>query len=218
MAQFWCFSGARYNPASVSAAFIIKASVVLAAIVLLARRSVRAHHPFPRFGPANQVTMVRAFFAAVAAGFIGEPSLSAGWIVGGAAAVATVLDGVDGWLARRADMASAFGARFDMEIDALLIQTLAILVWQHGKAGAWVLASGLIRYVFVAAGRVWPWLRGSLAPTLRGRAICVVQLTALIAAILPRVQPPPSAWIAGTGLAVLCYSFFVDTLRLWQQR
>ena len=39
-------------------------------------------------------------------------------------------------------MASAFGARFDMEIDALLILVLAILAWQHDKAGAWVLAVG----------------------------------------------------------------------------
>ena len=44
------------------------------------------------------------------------------------------LDGVDGWLARRRGMSSAFGARFDMEIDALLVQVLAILVWRYGKA------------------------------------------------------------------------------------
>jgi phosphatidylglycerophosphate synthase len=189
------------------------------AIMMIAIAGLREHHPFPRFGAANMTTTIRALLVAALAGLIGEANGHAFATTAAAlATIATMLDGVDGWLARRADMASAFGARFDMEIDALLIQTLAILVWQHGKAGAWVLASGLIRYVFVAAGRVWPWLRGSLAPTLRGRAICVVQLTALIAAILPRVQPPSSAWIAGTGLAVLCYSFFVDTLRLWQQR
>ena len=33
-----------------------------------------------------------------------------------------------------------FGARFDMEIDALLILALSILAWRHGKAGAWVVA------------------------------------------------------------------------------
>src|SRR5206468_6986474 len=86
MRQFWCFSGARYNPASVTAAFIVKASVMLAAIVLLARRSARAHHPFPHFGPANRMTMVRAFLVAIVPGSIGEPTLpSAGWLVAGAA-------------------------------------------------------------------------------------------------------------------------------------
>jgi phosphatidylglycerophosphate synthase len=217
MRQFWCFSGARYNPASVTAAFIVKASVVLAAIVLLARRSARAHHPFPRFGPANQVTMVRAFLVAIVAGFIGEPSLpGAGWIGAGAGVVATVLDSVDGWLARRTGMASAFGARFDMETDALLIQVLAILAWQYGKAGPWVLISGLLRYLFVAAGWALPWMRQPLFPSVRRKAICVVQTVGLILTILPPIVPPASEWLAAVSLATLVYSFLVDTLWLWR--
>ena len=45
----------------------------------------------------------------------------------------TALDGVDGWLARRSGIASAFGARFDMEIDALLILVLAVLAWRSAR-------------------------------------------------------------------------------------
>ena len=37
------------------------------------------------------------------------------------------------------DRPSSFGARFDMETDAAFILILSVLVWQHGKAGAWVL-------------------------------------------------------------------------------
>ena len=202
-----------------SALYPAKVIGVFAAIAIVAAAGLREHHPFPRFGPANITTTIRALLVAAVAGFIGEAfARPVASIAATLASIATALDGVDGWLARRTEMASDFGARFDMEIDALLIQTLAILVWQSGKAGAWVLASGLIRYAFVAAGRIWPWLRGPLTPTLRGRLICVVQLTALIAAILPRVVPPASAWIAAGGLGVLCYSFFVDTLRLWHRR
>jgi phosphatidylglycerophosphate synthase len=191
---------------------------VLAAIVMLARRSARAHHPFPRFGPANQVTMVRAFLVAIAAGFIGEPSLpGAGWIIASTAVVATLLDGVDGWLARRTGMASAFGARFDMEIDALLIQVLAILAWQYGKAGPWVLVSGLLRYLFVAAGWLMPWMREPLFPSVRRKAICVVQTAGLILTILPPIVPPASEWLAAGSLAALVYSFLIDTLWLWRR-
>ena len=162
--------------------------------------------------------MVRAFLVAIAAGFVGEPSLpSAGWIVVGAAVVATVLDGVDGWLARRTGMVSAFGARFDMEIDALLIQVLAILAWQYGKAGPWVLISGLLRYQFVAAGWVLPWLREPLFPSVRRKTICVVQIVGLILTILPPIVPPASEWLAAASLAALAYSFLVDTFWLWRQ-
>jgi len=213
---------------------VIKGSVVLAAIMLLARRSARAHHPFPSFGPANQVTLLRAFLVAIVAGLIGEPSLpgagwtvagfigepslpSAGWIVAGAAVVATMLDGVDGWLARRTGMASAFGARFDMETDALLIQVLAILAWQYGKAGPWVLISGLLRYLFVAAGWVLPWIQRPLFPSFRRKTICVVQIVGLILTILPPIVPPASEWLAAASLAALAYSFLVDTFWLWRQ-
>jgi phosphatidylglycerophosphate synthase len=189
------------------------------AIMIIAIAGLREHHPFPRFGAANVTTTIRALLVAAVAGFIGEAYVRAFAVTAASlAAAATALDGLDGWLARRTEMASTFGARFDMEIDALLIQTLAILAWQYGKAGAWVLASGLMRYVFVGAGWLWPWLRGPLTPTLRGRVICVVQLIALILAVIPAVMAPASAWIAASGLGVLCYSFFVDTLRLWQQR
>jgi phosphatidylglycerophosphate synthase len=105
---------------------------------------------------------------ALVAAMIGErtePIVAAAAAAGAIAAAA--MDAVDGWLARRTGMASAFGARFDMEVDALLIQVLSILVWTHDKAGAWVVLSGLLRYGFVAAGLVWPWMERPLEPSRR---------------------------------------------------
>ena len=161
--------------------------------------------------------MIRAALVALAAGFIGAASLpSTAWIVVAAAVVATILDGVDGWLARRTGMASAFGARFDMETDALLIQVLAILAWQYHKAGPWVLASGLLRYVFLAAGWVLPWMRLPLFPSFRRKAICIVQISGLILTTVPPIVPPASEWLAAVSLAALVYSFLIDTLWLWR--
>jgi phosphatidylglycerophosphate synthase len=139
------------------------------------------------------------------------------WSVVVIAIVALLLDGVDGWAARRTGTVSAFGTRFDMETDAALILVLAVLVWQHGKAGSWILAAGLLRYVFVAAGRVWPWMRRPLTPTRRGRLICIVQIVALVVALLPQIDPPAGRIVAALGLAALCYSFLADTLWLWRQ-
>ena len=46
-----------------------------------------------------------------------------------------LLDGVDGRLARKYGASSRFGARFDMEVDAVLICVLALLAWRnHCKA------------------------------------------------------------------------------------
>lgn len=202
-----------------TSSLLIKTVIVFAAILLVAAANLRRHHPFERIGPANVVTAMRALLVALIAGTIGEPlahAVAMTAVVAGA--IATLLDGVDGWLARRTRLVSDFGARFDMETDALLIDALAIVTWLHGKAGVWVLLSGLLRYLFVGAGAVWPWMRAPLTPTRRARVICVVQVVALIAAVHPAVAPPASGAIAALGLVALLYSFAVDTLRLYRQR
>jgi phosphatidylglycerophosphate synthase len=199
--------------------YAIKSGTVFAAIMLTVARHRRAYHPFPRFGPANQVTTVRALLVSMVAGLVGEPhapTIAVDAVVIGA--IATLLDFFDGWFARRTQMISALGARFDMEIDALLIQVLAILAWRHGKAGAWVLLSGLLRYVFVAAGWIWTWLQRTLFPSFRRKAVCVVQIAGLLLALVPSIAPPASRGVAAGSLAALLYSFLADTVWLWRRR
>jgi phosphatidylglycerophosphate synthase len=166
----------------------------------------------------NHVTAIRALIVALLAALMFTSArIDLAWFAVIAATIVAVLDGVDGWLARRTGMVTAFGARFDMEVDALLILVLAILAWRWDKAGPWVLMSGLLRYVFVAAGRVWPWLRAPLTPTRRARVICVVQIVALIVAVAPIIPPPLSTFSSAVGLLTLAYSFLVDTARLRRQ-
>ncbi|MFP5380008.1 MAG: CDP-alcohol phosphatidyltransferase family protein, partial [Vicinamibacteria bacterium] len=153
-------------------AYPFVATAIFGVVALAAWPGLRAGHPHRRLGPANYVTLVRAGGMALVAAFLAAPvSPRVAWAAGGVAVVTAALDVVDGWIARRTRLASRFGARFDMETDALLILALTALAWRQDKAGVWVLAGGLMRYAFVAGGRVWPWLAGPLSPTLRGRFI-----------------------------------------------
>jgi phosphatidylglycerophosphate synthase len=198
--------------------YALKAGATFGAVVLLSFGFLQRHHPFARFGPANQITTLRAILVALVAGVIGEPRIpmvAAG--AAGASVLVTALDGLDGWLARRTRIASAFGARFDMEIDALLILVLSILVWQFEKAGVWVIASGLLRYVFVAAGVAWPWLAEPLPPGRRRQTICVLQIAGLTLAVMPAITPALSTTLAAIALVTLAYSFLVDTAWLWRR-
>jgi len=170
------------------------------------------------FGIANCITAVRAALVVLAATAIGRPPTpSAAWFVVGLAIAATVLDGFDGWAARRFGQSSAFGARFDMEVDALLIMALSVLAWTYGKAGVWVLASGLLRYAFVVAGWIWPWMERPLLPSRRRQAVCVIQIVALIVVVSPIAGRPESGLIAAAALVVLAGSFLVDTVWLVRQ-
>jgi phosphatidylglycerophosphate synthase len=163
------------------------------------------------FGAANLITAGRALLVVgvAGAGFASVTPRTAGVVVA-VGTVAALLDLADGWVARRTGTASAFGARFDMEVDALLVLVLSALVWRYGVAGPWVLASGLMRYAFVALARPWPWLARPLPPSRRRQTACVVQIVALLVALAP-VTPPAIAWaVALSGLAVLTWSFAVD--------
>ena len=194
-----------------SAAYVPKALAVYTVGATLVLFGLRKHHPFSAFGPANQVTLLRGALVALLAGLIGEPA--DGGLPALVTAVATgtaVLDGVDGWLARRTYQTSAFGARFDMETDALLIMVLAVLAWQFGKAGIWVLCSGLLRYAFVAAGTVLPALRQPLPPSQRRKIMAVVQVVALIVTVAPFVPAAVSAPVAAIALGALMFSFLLD--------
>jgi phosphatidylglycerophosphate synthase len=129
-----------------------------------------------------------------------------------------VLDGFDGLAARRSNSASSFGARFDMETDAATIFVLAILCWQFDKAGVWILAAGAMRYAFVLAAAVLPWMRRALPPSRRRQTVCILQSAGLLTALSPLFPSPASDLVALATLIMLTASFAIDVRWLWHQR
>ncbi len=185
------------NLFALDAAYLAKAMAVFAVGAALVFNGVRKHHPFGSLGAANQVTVARGALVALLVALIGERTATGAPLLALAMAViAALLDGLDGRLARRHHMASAFGARFDMETDALLIMVLSVLAWQFGKAGVWVLATGLLRYLFVAAGFGLPWLRRPLPPSQRRKIIAAVQMVTLNLTIAPFIPTAAASCIA----------------------
>ena len=203
------------DTAAAGCAFIIYA--VISAVALGNLHT----HGHGRFGAANIVTTIRAALTSVLGGMVlASPQFGMGfdqgalWMLGFVVAFALVLDGVDGFLARQAGTSSRFGARFDMEVDALLILFLSLAAVVLGKAGIWVLSIGLMRYAYVAAQAVFPALKGELPHSTRRKAICVVQGVALCLMLFPVIASPVSTVLAAAALASLTYSFAVDVIFL----
>ncbi len=122
------------------------ALVAYGAIAAVVLGGLGQHAPHQRFGPANRLTLLRAAYTALLVGILVEGlriGAAGRWVLVASGAAALALDGVDGWAARRSGFASTFGARFDMEIDALFVLALSALVYRIGQAGAWVLAIAL---------------------------------------------------------------------------
>ena len=132
------------------------------------------------------------------------------WAALAGAGLLLALDGLDGLAARRQRLVSAFGARFDMEVDALLILALAAVALGLGKAGPWILGLGLMRYGFVLAGLAVPALARPLPASTRRRAVCALQVATLGLMLAPPLVPPLAAALAATAFAALAGSFVVD--------
>src|SRR5579863_250476 len=171
------------------------------------------------FGAANWVTLIRSVIALFLlalgiSGFGQAIGAELRWVAITGALLALCLDGVDGFLARRLGQASVFGARFDLETDALTMMALALLVWATNQTGPWVLLSGLMRYIFVIGGWLWPALAMPLPPRKRRQTLCVMQMMALILALAPPVTPLWGGMICLAGLILLGYSFGADLIWL----
>ncbi len=200
---------------ALSAAFPVRLLALLSPGALLILYGLPAHGPHHRFGPANHITVARgALVVFLAALLVERVDMRVQYVALGAATLAAATDAVDGWLARRTRMVSAFGARFDMETDALFILVLCLWAWHLDKAGAWVITGGLLRYAFVLAGVLVPRLRGTLPESFRRKAIAALQMVTLLVVICPFVPAPVSAPIAAAALFALSTSFLVDTRAL----
>lgn len=168
-------------------------------------------------GPADVVTLARALLVGGVTAIVAE-SLLTGWTARAAlvaiASVALVLDAVDGKVARRTGTSSPVGARFDMEVDAFLVLVLSVHV--AGIVGPWALAIGGMRYVFVAAGWVLPWLRGSVPPSYVAKTVAAVQGVVLVVAAAQLLPHPVAVALVAVALALLVWSFGRTVRLLWQ--
>jgi phosphatidylglycerophosphate synthase len=178
-------------------------------------------HGLRRFGAANAVTLLRAAMIAFLVALALLPAPLPPALRGTAVALGgagLLLDGVDGWLARRGGTESRFGARFDMEIDALSVLVFTFLLLRAGQAGLWVLAIGLARYVFVGIGWLWPPLARELPESLRRKTVCVVAVLALLVALAPVVDAILAGMICAAALVLLLSSFAMDCAWLLTSR
>jgi phosphatidylglycerophosphate synthase len=187
-------------------------AVVAVIVGLLALRT----REIGRFGAANRVTLLRVALIALVAACIGEaPGSALSWSIIGIVTLTLILDGVDGRLARRTQSMSAFGARFDMETDAALILILSVLCWRFGKAGSWILLAGALRYGFVLASQLLPWMQRPLPYSRRRQTVCILQSSFMLGVISPLFPVPASTLLAAGTLAMLVGSFAVDIHWLW---
>jgi phosphatidylglycerophosphate synthase len=171
-----------------------------------------------RLGPADRVTLARATLVGGVTALVVESALRPEPValLVPLAAVALVLDAIDGWVARRTRTVSVLGARFDMEVDAFLILVLSAYVTH--SLGGWVLAIGLMRYAFAAVGWVIPWMQAELPPRYWRKVVAATQGVVLVVAASGLLPWPVAVAVVALALALLVESFGRDVRWLWRHR
>jgi phosphatidylglycerophosphate synthase len=159
----------------------------LSAICLLVARGLsRAGRK--ALGPADWVTLIRAVLVGAVAALVTSSFAHAVSVLMLVAlsCIALSLDAVDGFVARHTETASGFGARFDMEVDALLI--LVLSGYDAWRIGSWIVVIGLARYVLLAVTWFVPWLAAPVPERYWRKVVAATQgivLTTAAAGALP---------------------------------
>jgi phosphatidylglycerophosphate synthase len=135
-------------------------------------------------------------------------------------AAASISDVLDGWLARRRNAVSRWGALLDPLADRAFVLAAAGSLVASGQLSVVQCVVLLFRDLMTAIGfivaRIVRWLRPvAFRARPLGKGVTVLQLTALLGALLrPTVVPPLVAAVGVTSVAAT-----VDyTMALWRAR
>jgi len=210
VAGAWALAALAGAPRPATAAGVTAALTALGAVAILPALGRDESFPHRDLGWCNVVTMARAAGIGAMAGLVLAPAGALGWGLVALAGVVLALDGLDGWLARRTGMQSRFGARFDVESDVAFAVVLAALAVSLGQVGPWFLALGLLRPMFLGAGRIWPALTAPLPEALWRKRMAGVQMTVQVALLAPILAPPASTLVGAALLGAMVLSFAVD--------
>lgn len=161
----------------------------------------------PLHNAANLLTALRLVLIPVFAALVIASELThAGWRMAACVAflVASLTDFVDGWIARRYDLVTAFGKIADPIADKVLTGTALVLLSAYGHLPWWATAVILLRELGVTALRFWVIRYGVIAASRGGKVKTALQILAIAWYLwpLPEALAAVGPWIMSAAVVV----------------
>lgn len=121
---------------------------------------------------------------------------------------AAITDWLDGWIARRYNMSSAFGAFLDPVADKLMVAVALFLIVQQNPSALMAVASAVIvgREISISALREWMaelGKRAAVGVAWVGKFKTVMQIVAIVVCLHQRDFPELRLYRIGEGLLVV---------------
>lgn len=166
-------------------------------------------HKLPDYLTYARCIAIPAFVALFYADMKGKSHLYTGTIF----ALASVTDWLDGFLARRWDISTAFGAFLDPVADKLMVSTsLILLSGRHGAIAAIPTLIILAREIAVSALREWMAQRGerdTVKVGYQGKVKTALTMLSLTILLFVPASAPTSALLYKVGIPLLYMSTVV---------
>ncbi len=163
----------------------------------------------------NFLTLIRIILVPFLVIFYYLPFSWSFQVCAGIFAVAAATDWFDGYLARRLNQTTPFGAFFDPVADKIMVAVALCLLVDEFRASWMTIPAAVIicREIVISALREWMaelGKRTSVAVSMVGKAKTMAQMMAIT--LLLFSPSPINSWIGYTGLALLYIS---AVLTLW---
>ena len=163
--------------------------------------------PVPLVNAANALTASRLVLVPVFAGLVVVSEMTHfGWRVAACLTflLASMTDLIDGWIARRFELVTAFGKVADPIADKALTGSALVLLSWYDRLPWWVTAAILAREVGVTLIRFWVIRYGVIAASHGGKVKTALQVLAIVWYLWP-VAPPLAAigpWLMAAAVVV----------------
>ncbi|MFO7858966.1 MAG: CDP-diacylglycerol--glycerol-3-phosphate 3-phosphatidyltransferase [Ectothiorhodospiraceae bacterium] len=163
----------------------------------------------------NGLTLARIIMIPVFALVFFLPGTWSGVVAAGIFTLAAVTDWLDGWLARRLEQTSAFGAFLDPVADKLMVAVALVALVAANPSPWFALPAAVIigREIAVSALREWMaelGKRANVAVSLIGKFKTAAQMVAIILLVLD--TPVAGLPVSMIGLVLL---YVATVLTLW---
>ena len=163
-----------------------------------------------KFSSPNLVSAGRFLLIAAGSWFFSE--LNA-YVFVAVVCLATALDGLDGYLARRFKQETEFGRLFDLEVDAFLVLVLCYLLYSKDASLTYLFVAAIARPIFVFL-MIAGFKQYEEPHNKRGQTVFVIVLTALIVAFI--LPPAVYQWLLPAATLLLLISFAIDISRMFR--
>jgi phosphatidylglycerophosphate synthase len=131
------------------------------------------------------------------------------------------LDGVDGWIARRWQQPSSYGAILDMEVDHMITTLLVAISVLIMGVGPWFLLVNFLRPAYLILSPQKPASADeskNARAMMRAKTICVISIILLITNLAPLLTIDQKNGLSALNLFLLILSFGLDSYTELQNR